>query len=123
MANDAHHSIHWTELDVLRALAALLMILNHLGYKILAPNWVDSGSSGSLLFISSLAPVLFFFGTGVGYGVQSSREKKTGQWTVILNKFIILILADLSMHSLRGKMAGTRFSGIYRSFEFSNGIH
>ncbi|AFZ22143.1 hypothetical protein Mic7113_6569 (plasmid) [Allocoleopsis franciscana PCC 7113] len=38
MKNDAHHSIHWTELDVLRGLAALLMILNHLGYKILAPN-------------------------------------------------------------------------------------
>lgn len=111
MANDGQKSIHWTELDVLRGLAALLMILNHLGYKILAPNWVDSGGSGSLLFISSFAPVLFFFVTGVGYGVQSSRKKKTGQWTVILNKFIILILADLLMHWSEGRWLGLDFLG------------
>ena len=111
MANDAHHSIHWTELDVLRGLAALLMILNHLGYKILAPNWIDSGGSGSLLFISSFAPVLFFFVTGVGYGVQSSRKRKTGQWAVILNKFLILILADLLMHWSEGRWLGLDFLG------------
>src|ERR687886_1234511 len=111
MTNDAQKSIHWTELDVLRGLAALMMILNHLGYKTLAQNWVDSGLAGSLLFISSFAPVLFFFVTGVGYGIQSSRKKKASHWFVILNKFIILILADLLMHWSDGRWLGLDFLG------------
>ena len=111
MRNDTQKSIHWIELDVLRGLAALMMILNHLGYKILAQNWVDSGLAGSLLFISSFAPVLFFFVTGVGYGIQSSRKKKASHWFVILNKFIILILADLLMHWSDGRWLGLDFLG------------
>ena len=111
MTNDTQKSIHWIELDVLRGLAALMMILNHLGYKTLAPNWVDSGLAGSLLFISSFAPVLFFFVTGVGYGIQSSRKKKASHWFVILNKFIILILADLLMHWSDGRWLGLDFLG------------
>ena len=111
MTNDTQKKIHWTELDVLRGLAALLMILNHLGYKILAPNLVDGGDSGSLLFISSFAPVLFFFVTGVGYGIQSSRKKKTSHWYVILNKFLILVLADLLMHWSEGRWLGLDFLG------------
>lgn len=111
MTNEAQKSIHWTELDVLRGLAALMMILNHLGYKTLAPNLVDSGLAGSLLFISSFAPVLFFFVTGVGYGIQSSRKKKTSHWYGILNKFIILVLADLLMHWSEGRWLGLDFLG------------
>jgi len=111
MTNDTQKSIHWTELDVLRGLAALMMILNHLGYKTLAPNLVERGLAGSLLFISSLAPVLFFFVTGVGYGIQSSRKKKTSPWYGILNKFIILVLADFLMHWSEGRWLGLDFLG------------
>src|ERR671933_836331 len=111
MTNDAQKSIHWTELDVLRGLAALMMILNHLGYKTLAPNLVERGDSGSLLFISSFAPVLFFFVTGVGYGIQSSRKKKTSPWYGIINKFIILVLADFLMHWSEGRWLGLDFLG------------
>lgn len=88
-----------------------MMILNHLGYKTIAPNLVDSSLAGSLLFISSFAPVLFFFVTGVGYGIQSSRKKKTSHWSVILNKFIILFLADLLMHWSEGRWLGLDFLG------------
>lgn len=111
MTNDTQKKIHWTELDVLRGLAALMMILNHLGYKSLAPNLVDGGLAGSLLFISSFAPVLFFFVTGVGYGIQSSRKKKTSPWYGILNKFLILVLADLLMHWSEGRWLGLDFLG------------
>ncbi len=111
MKNDNQKSIHWKELDVLRGLAALMMILNHLGYKTLSPNLVDGGLAGSLLFISSFAPVLFFFVTGVGYGIQSSRKKKTSHWYVIFNKFIILVLADLLMHWSEGRWLGLDFLG------------
>lgn len=76
MTDKTKERVHWPELDVLRGLAALLMIVNHAGYKILAENLTDSGLAGNLLFISSFAPVLFFFVTGVGYGVQSSQKKK-----------------------------------------------
>lgn len=111
MTNDTQKKIHWTELDVLRGLAALMMILNHLGYKILAPNLANSGLAGSLLFISSFAPVIFFFVTGVGYGIQSSRKKKSSPWYGILNKFLILVLADLLMHWSEGRWLGLDFLG------------
>jgi len=111
MTTDTQKRIHWTELDVLRGLAALMMILNHLGYKILASNLVDSGFAGSLLFISSFAPVLFFFVTGVGYGIQSSRKKKASPWYGIINKFFILVLADLLMHWSEGRWLGLDFLG------------
>ena len=102
--------IHWKELDVLRGLAALLMIVNHVGYNTLAPDLIN-GIAGSLLFISSFAPVLFFFVTGVGYGIQSSQKKKLGHWYVIFNKVIILFLADLLIHWSAGRWLGLEFLG------------
>src|SRR4028119_1847434 len=111
MTDKTKERVHWPELDVLRGLAALLMIVNHAGYKILAENLTDSGLAGNLLFISSFAPVLFFFVTGVGYGVQSSQKKKASHWSAILNKVFILVLADLLMHWSAGKWLGLDFLG------------
>lgn len=111
MINKTKEKVHWPELDVLRGLAALLMIVNHAGYKTLADNLTDSGVTGNLLFISSFAPVLFFFVTGVGYGVQSSQKKKAPQWSAILNKVFILVLADLLMHWSEGRWLGLDFLG------------
>ncbi len=104
-------TIHWKELDVLRGLAALLMIVNHVGYNTLHPNAIDGTLGGSLLFISSFAPVLFFFVTGLGYGIQSSQKKKLGHWYVIVNKLIILLLADLLIHWSNGRLLGLEFLG------------
>lgn len=109
--NTQNKSIHWTELDVLRGLAALLMIVNHAGYKTLAPDLTEGGFVASLLFISSFAPVLFFFVTGVGYGIQSSQKKKASHWYVIFNKVLILLLADLLMHWSEGRWLGLDFLG------------
>src|ERR687885_312810 len=109
--NTQKKSIHWRELDVLRGLAALFMIVNHVGYETLAPNQIDGSLAGSLLFISSFAPVLFFFVTGVGYGIQSSQKKKASPWYGIVNKVIILVLADLLMHWSEGKWLGLDFLG------------
>jgi uncharacterized membrane protein len=112
MANNTHkQSIHWKELDILRGLAALLMIVNHAGYQTLAPTQVNGLFTSSLLFISSFAPVLFFFVTGVGYGLQSIQKKKPSHWYVILNKLIILVLADLLIHWSNGKWVGLEFLG------------
>lgn len=104
-------SIHWQELDILRGLAALLMIVNHAGYQTLAPTQVNGFVASSLLFVSSFAPVLFFFVTGVGYGLQSIKKKKASHWYVILNKLLILLLADLLIHWSNGKWIGLEFLG------------
>ncbi|MBV9385607.1 MAG: DUF1624 domain-containing protein [Chroococcidiopsidaceae cyanobacterium CP_BM_ER_R8_30] len=92
---------HWQELDVLRGLAAVLMVTNHLGYATLNATQSSSGVAGGLVFIGSFAPVLFFFVTGVGYGLQS-HKKKTNRWYVTLNKVVVLFLADLMMRVPEG---------------------
>lgn len=78
--------LHWIELDVMRGLAALLMVVNHLEYKTLAQPLIKNSLVGNLVFVGSFAPVLFFFVTGVGYGIQSSRKKKPNHWYATLNK-------------------------------------
>jgi uncharacterized membrane protein len=86
---------HWQELDVLRGIAAVMMVVNHVGVKLLSPQQAESGLTGELLFAASFAPVIFFFVTGVGAGIQSSQRKKASRWTAVLNKAGILLLADL----------------------------
>lgn len=110
-SNTQKSSIHWQELDILRGLAALLMIVNHAGHQTLASNQADGFVASSLLFVSSFAPVLFFFVTGVGYGLQSVKKKRASHWYVILNKVIILFFADLLIHWSNGKWIGLEFLG------------
>lgn len=104
-------SIHWIELDLLRGLAALLMIVNHLGVRTLDPKVIEGSLAGSILFISSCAPVVFFFVTGVGYGVQSSHRKKGSHWYATLNKVAVLVLADQLMAWSGGRWLGLDFLG------------
>ncbi|MGE5659187.1 MAG: heparan-alpha-glucosaminide N-acetyltransferase domain-containing protein [Actinomycetota bacterium] len=104
-------SIHWIELDALRGLAALLMIVNHLGVKTLAPNAMNSPLGSTILLISSFAPVVFFFVTGVGYGLQSQHRKKGSHWYATLNKVAVLVLADLLMPWSEGRWLGLDFLG------------
>jgi uncharacterized membrane protein len=88
---------HWRELDVLRGFAAIMMIVNHVGVKFLSPQYTESGFTGTILFIASFAPVVFFFVTGVGAGIQSGQRKKGSRWSNVINKIGILVLADLLM--------------------------
>jgi uncharacterized membrane protein len=104
-------SLHWSELDILRGIAAALMIVNHLGYKTLSPEHLNTGLTSHLVFIGSFAPVLFFFVTGVGYGIQSKKPQKPNHWSILLNKVAILILADLFMHWSNGHWLGLDFFG------------
>jgi uncharacterized membrane protein len=94
-ANAAKFRAHWQELDVLRGIAAIMMVVNHVGVKLLSPQQAGSGLTGALLFAASFAPVIFFFVTGVGAGIQSSQKKKASRWTTVFTKAGILLLADL----------------------------
>lgn len=112
MKNNAYQlNIYWKELDLLRGCAALMMVVNHVGYKTLDANIIDSIFPASMVFIGSFAPVLFFFVTGVGYGIQSSQRKKGSHWDVTLNKVVVLILADLLMPWSEGRWLGLDFLG------------
>ncbi|MGI0489150.1 heparan-alpha-glucosaminide N-acetyltransferase domain-containing protein [Pantanalinema rosaneae CENA516] len=103
--------LYWPELDVLRGLAAVLMIVNHAGVRTLIEAEARQGSMSSVLFIGSFAPVLFFFVTGVGSGIQSSQKKGSGRWRSLLMKVSILFLADLLMHWSNGQWLGLDFLG------------
>jgi hypothetical protein len=99
---------HWRELDVLRAQAACFMIATHLGIDEPAPE--TSRSVWILVFLGSFAPVLFFFLTGLGYGVQSTAGKRPrGQGYLI--KVGILLLADALMWMKPGTYIGDDFLG------------
>jgi len=88
---------HWKELDVLRGIAAVMMVMNHVGVRFLSPQYTEGGFTGAVLFIGSFAPVMFFFVTGVGAGIQSGQRKTASRWSNVLNKVGILVLADLLM--------------------------
>ena len=103
--------IYWPELDILRGIAAVSMIVNHLGYRTLSPEQLSYGLTSHLVFMGSFAPVLFFFITGVGYGIQSRNPPKRNHWAIVLNKVGILILADLFMHWSAGRLLGLDFFG------------
>ena len=63
-----------------------------------------------LVFLGSFAPVVFFFLTGLGYGVQSiGRKRPRGQEYLI--KVGILLLADALMWMKPGIHVGNDFLG------------
>ncbi len=102
---------NWQELDLLRGVAAIMMVVNHAGFKLLSPELFPTTAAQTLLFISSCAPVIFFFVTGVGYGLQSAKKSSTSGWASCINKFLILILADLLIQWSQGHWLGLDFLG------------
>ncbi len=87
-------SATWPELDVLRGLAGVVMVLNHA-----AAHWTagpDATGLAWLLFtVGSYAPVLFFTATGLGYGIQAEHKGPDGGHAFgFARKVAILLLAD-----------------------------
>jgi uncharacterized membrane protein len=101
----------WPEIDFLRGLAALLMILNHGGNNLLRGGAGGPGFIARLVFLGGCAPVLFFFTTGVGYGLKLGQAKKPNYWQSILYKATILLLADQLSFWSRGLWYGLDFFG------------
>jgi uncharacterized membrane protein len=95
------------ELDLLRGFAALLMVFNHVGYAALNPQAAQHGASGAVVFLGSMAPVLFFFATGFGGGLA----KRPAPWRSVADKVLLLVLADQFLGWTLGRSLGLDFFG------------
>lgn len=102
--------VRWPELDRLRGLAAVLMVLSHAGVALLSADRRDVTPFPMLLFAGSFAPVVFYFVTGLGAGIQSGRARLRS-WADALIKAAILIAADLLMQWSIGRRWGLDFLG------------
>lgn len=95
-------------LDIFRGLAALLMVYNHAGFAWLANADAHGGWSGQWIFLTGMAPVLFFLATGVGMGWSGrSQPMSSSVW----RKAGLLILADVLLNWGQGVAVGLNFFG------------
>ncbi len=90
------NSTKWESLDVLRGIAVAFMLVNHAAVNWLNPGSAAYGLSGIFNFVGSFAPVLFFFATGVGYGLAHQAGKPANTKDLLI-KALILIVADIFM--------------------------
>lgn len=84
----------WTEIDTLRGFAVVFMIVNHAGV-----GWLDLRIANGVLadwmvLLGSYAPVLFFFVTGVGYGVSHDPAHGRRRTADVVYKAALLLVAD-----------------------------
>lgn len=89
----------WQELDLLRALAAGLMVFNHVAVE--SSGIRTSQPIATAAFIGSFAPVLFFFLTGLGSGIQSASRKPSAGYGYLV-KVIILLAAGFDFFRFIG---------------------
>jgi uncharacterized membrane protein len=95
------------QLDLFRGVAAIFMVVNHAGYQLLGPAANAAGWPGFLVFLTSSAPALFFFATGVGAGMSGAPEGVGS----VLRKVLLLMLADAFMNWGGGGWWGLDFFG------------
>lgn len=99
------------ELDLLRGIAAVLMIVNHAGNELLAPGFAHTGPGAIAVFLGSFAPVVFFFGTGFGVAVASVASGRPPQMRSVFLKAVLLFLADQLAYWRFGVPLGLDFLG------------
>lgn len=99
------HRTYWPELDVMRGMAVIMMVLNHFAFGFMSPSQYASGLSQSIVFISSFAPILFFFITGVGYGLAYSKKTLHSPSVQVWYKAFLLVLLEVLIMK-RGDLSG-----------------
>ena len=94
------------QLDLFRGMAAIFMIVNHAGYKLLGSE-SGQGAAGMLVFLMSTAPALFFLATGAGTRMTSPSGRVRG----LIDKVVLLFVADALMNLGEGRWFGLDFFG------------
>lgn len=98
------------ELDVFRGIAALMMIVNHAGYRLMSPtDSAPTSLAGAFVYLGCFAPVLFFFSTGFGIALSTRSKSGGGALFPTLWKGMLLILADQLLWQSRGVPIGLDF--------------
>ncbi len=97
------------ELDVLRGIAAVLMIVNHAGYRLLSADDAVHSGVAPAVFLGSVAPAVFFFATGFGIGLSRSSPPLAFDWFGVLWKAALLAVADQFFFWSRGASWGLDF--------------
>lgn len=103
--------IYWLELDLLRGFAVILMVLNHAGFAFFPEEVQAQPAVSLLLFITSFAPILFFFITGFGIALSQYSSKSTQIQGGTIFKASALILADYYMRDIKFSTVGMDFLG------------
>jgi hypothetical protein len=98
-------------LDVFRGFAAIAMVFNHTGVAWLSQAQMTAGWSGFLVFLGSMAPVLFFFSSGVGQGLSPGKLRRDGGAVDLAWKVTLLLLADRIWAAYLGTAVGLDFFG------------
>jgi uncharacterized membrane protein len=94
--------LRYSELDVLRGLAVVLMVVNHFGVRLLSTADATQGAIGALVFVGSFAPALFFFTTGAGSGLVGEQRRTSAFWPMA-DKVLLLLLADAFLSLQNGR--------------------
>lgn len=100
----------WDELDLLRGVAGVLMVMNHTGYKWLSEVQLADPVVNALVFAGSCAPVVFFTASGVGYGLGSGATSPPDH-RGLLRKVAILLAADALLWLTPDQPYGLDFLG------------
>lgn len=100
----------WDELDILRGVAGLLMVVNHAGYNWLAPEALADPIVGALVFAGSFAPVVFFTASGIGNGLAAGSNRPADR-VALVRKAAILFAADALLWMTPRQLVGLDFLG------------
>ena len=98
------------QLDLLRGLAIVLMIVNHAGISFTGAVQPPYSLLSACVFLGSFAPVIFFFTTGFGIGVSRKRVDTWG-FLSVLQKAGLLIVADQFLWWKASRPYGLDFLG------------
>jgi len=99
------------ELDVLRGIAAVLMILNHAGFRLLSGTDASTPPSAVAVFLGGFAPVVFFFATGFGIALSTRASAGVVNMRSVLWKAALLVVADQWFYWRHGVAGGFDFFG------------
>ncbi|HEX9140356.1 MAG TPA: heparan-alpha-glucosaminide N-acetyltransferase domain-containing protein [Steroidobacteraceae bacterium] len=96
------------QLDVLRGLAIVMMVVNHASVALPSPDLQRNAVIAGLSFIGSFAPVVFFFATGFGIGI--ARDKvTTREFQSSVFKSLLLVVADQFLYWKNNTPSGLDF--------------